>query len=91
MKATSAVVQGVRRDLQKNPKTGSGKTSAKGLLRVDGDNQNGYTLVQGVDEANFTLTTGAMQVIYRIDAGVVLTDDFDKIRARIDEHVARNI
>lgn len=91
MKATSAVVQGVRRDLQKNPKTGSGKTSAKGLLRVDGDNQNGYTLVQGVDEANFTLTTGAMQVIYRIDAGVVLTDDFDSIRARIDEYVTRNI
>ena len=45
MKATSGMVNGERRDVFKNPKTDSGTKTAKGLLRVELENDR-YVLYQ---------------------------------------------
>lgn len=70
MKATSGVVNGERRDVFKNPKTDSGtKTSAKGLLRVELENDR-YVLYQQQTEAQEK--QGALEIIY--ENGQLLKD-----------------
>jgi nicotinamide phosphoribosyltransferase len=64
MKATSAVINGERRTIFKNPKTDNGKKkSAKGLLMVGLDLETGsYTLSE--DVSAYTEKDGFLQIVY---------------------------
>lgn len=62
MKATSAVVNGERRAIFKDPKTGSSKKSAKGLLRVDRDEEGRLVLTDDVSEEQEQL--GELETIF---------------------------
>lgn len=66
MKATYGVVNGTPRNIAKNPKTGSGKKSACGLLNVVGTNGN-YSLEDNQQASN---TSGNMMTVF--EDGVVL-------------------
>lgn len=83
MKATWAVVDGEERELFKDPVTDSGvKKSAKGLLRVEYDNQNGWQLFdqQRTDQEPY----GELQTVF-LDGKLVNETTIDEIRARINE------
>ena len=82
MKATSAVVNGQRRALFKDPKTDDGlKRSARGLLKV-----------QELDNGNFVLhndctveqeQTGALQTVF-LDGRIIKSFTVDEIRAKVN-------
>jgi nicotinamide phosphoribosyltransferase len=84
MKATSVVVNGVRREIFKDPITDDGvKKSAKGLVKVE--LQNGeYILVDQVTPEQEN--TGELQVIYE-DGKFVNQTDIQEIRDRINTNL----
>lgn len=82
MKATSGVVNDKRRDIFKNPKTDSGtKKSAKGLLRVEQEN-NTYVLYeqQTIEEEQ----QGALQTIFE-NGKLIKSYSLADIRQRINQ------
>lgn len=86
MKATSGVVNGERRDIFKDPKTDNGtKKSAKGLLRVEKDNDN-YVLYDQQSEAQEM--QGELQIIFE-DGILVQEHQFSDIRARLQNELMR--
>ncbi|WP_373479300.1 nicotinate phosphoribosyltransferase [Geminocystis sp.] len=87
MKATSGVVNGKRRDIFKNPKTDSGtKKSAKGLLRVEQENNTYILYEQQTPEEE---KQGALQIIF--DNGKLIKDyRLADIRQRINEKLIVN-
>ncbi len=81
MKATSGVVNGVRRDIFKDPKTDSGtKKSAKGLLRVEMEN-NSLVLYDQQKEEQENL--GELKVVF-LDGKLIKTSSLSEIRKRVD-------
>jgi len=86
MKATSGIVNGIRRDIFKDPKTDSGiKKSAKGLLRIEEEDHT-YKLHDQQTEAQEA--QGALKCIY--ENGKLLIDcTLADIRARIDAELAK--
>ena len=85
IKATSAVVNGVRRDLFKDPKTDGGtKKSAKGLLRVDCDAQGNYVLKDQCTEEEEK--GGELQVVFE-NGSLKRFQTLADIRSRIDRQV----
>jgi len=87
MKATSGVVNGKRRDIFKNPKTDSGtKKSAKGLLRVEQENNTYILYEQQTPEEE---KQGALEIIF--DNGKLVKDyRLADIRQRINEKLIVN-
>ncbi len=80
MKATSGVVNGERRDIFKDPKTDSGtKKSAKGLLRVEREN-NTFVLYDRQTEAQEA--QGALECVFQ-DGKLIKTVSLNEIRARV--------
>ena len=81
MKATSGVVNGERRDIFKDPKTDSGiKKSAKGLLRVDYEN-NVITLYDQQTEAQEK--EGLLDLVFQ-DGKLVKSVSLADVRKRVD-------
>lgn len=82
MKATSVVVDGVRREIFKDPITDDGvKKSAKGLVKIE-LSKGEYVLVDQVTEAEEQ--EGELQVIYA-DGKFMNTITIQEIRDRINE------
>lgn len=75
IKATSAVVDGKRIAIYKDPKTDSSKKSAKGLLRVDLVDGE-YVLTDDVSEEEER--GGALQTVWR-DGNFVYTETFEDV------------
>lgn len=85
MKATSGVVNGERRDIFKDPKTDSGsKKSAKGLLRVEKD-QEEWTLFQQQTEKEEE--QGLLECVF-LDGQILKTTSLDEIRKRLNQDLA---
>lgn len=82
MKATSAVINGERKAIFKDPKTGDGsKKSAKGLLTVGLDMATGaYTLKENVTEAEER--EGCLQTVYE-DGNRLTCTDLAEIRQNL--------
>jgi nicotinamide phosphoribosyltransferase len=82
MKATSAVINGERKAIFKDPKTGDGsKKSAKGLLTVGLDMATGtYTLKENVTEAEER--EGCLQTVYE-DGNMLNCTDLADIRQNL--------
>ena len=84
MKATSVVVNGIRREIFKDPITDDGvKKSAKGLIRVDKIN-NEYVLVDEVTQEEEQ--KGALKIIFENGKFVEKTS-IEEIRARVNENL----
>ncbi|TDT45344.1 nicotinamide phosphoribosyltransferase [Maribacter spongiicola] len=84
MKATSVVVNGVRREIFKDPITDDGiKKSAKGLVKVE-LNDNEYVLVDQVTPEQEN--TGELQVIYE-NGQFVHQVNLQEIRDRINKNL----
>lgn len=79
MKATSAVINGERVTIFKDPITSSSKKSAKGLLCVDIENGE-YILREDVSEEEEK--TGALQTVFK-DGHTENLTDLDTIRANL--------
>lgn len=78
MKATSAVINDERVDIFKNPKTGSKKKSAKGLLYVGCDAETvRFKLTDEVD--SFQETLGALETVFE-DGCIIQQTNLKKIR-----------
>lgn len=81
MKATSGVVNGVRRDIFKDPKTDSGtKRSARGLLRVEIEGEK-YVLHDRQTEDQEK--KGVLECVYE-NGRIVKEWTFSEIRSRLD-------
>lgn len=82
MKATYVEIDGVGRDIFKDPKTDDGtKKSAKGLMMVQSyDDGKHLKLVQGV--TRLESTKGALELIFK-DGVMVKTVTLDEIRKRV--------
>lgn len=84
MKATSGIVNGVRRDIFKSPKTDSGtKKSAKGLLRVE---REGDTLVLYEQQTPEQEQQGELKCVF-IDGVLKTTTSLQQIRQRLDSYL----
>lgn len=84
MKATWGVVNGVSKNIYKDPKTDSGmKKSAKGLLRVDIENKK-YALKEcvSVEEEN----GGHLETVFK-DGVLIKEYDLNSIRKKIDRNL----
>lgn len=79
VKATYGIVNGEDRSIAKNPKTGSGKKSAKGLLNVVGTNGN-YSLEQ---EAQVDNESGNMNTVF-LNGELVHEVSLSAIRERVN-------
>lgn len=80
VKATSGVVNGVRRAVAKNPKTDSGvKKSAVGLLRVE---QEGDDFVLYDNQTEEQEKQGALRTVF-LDGKLVVEESLTTIRARL--------
>ncbi len=86
MKATSAVIDGKRVELFKNPKTDNGvKKSARGLLRVDlVDGEYVMSDQQTEEQAD----GGELKVVFR-DGTIETVTTTDEIRKRIDAEIQK--
>jgi len=79
MKATYGVVNGVGKNIFKNPKTDSGvKKSLKGLVHVD----DTLTVTDGVTMEQFRDVTNMLRCIY-VDGSLSCNPVFDEVKARI--------
>lgn len=79
IKGTSAVVNGVRRDLFKNPKTDDGtKKSARGLIRVEQEGDKFVVYDQQTEEQE---EKGALRLVFK-DGVRYNVEDFETIRKR---------
>ena len=84
MKATSGVVDGERRDIFKDPKTDSGiKKSAKGLLRVDYDNEQ-QKLVLFDQQSEQQEKEGLLETVF-LDGELIKQVSLGDIRQRLQE------
>lgn len=82
MKATYGVVNGVPRNLFKDPKTGDGvKKSAKGLLRVE---KEGNDFVLYDEQTPEQEKQGALKTVF-IDGTLFVDDTLEAIRQRVAE------
>lgn len=89
MKATSAVVDGTRRALFKNPKTDDGtKKSAKGLLRVDRDETNDGNYILANDVTPFEEANGELKEVF-FNGKLVNEVTLEQIRARVNSQVKK--
>lgn len=80
VKATSGVVNGERRALEKNPETDSGtKRSARGLLRVE---REGDDFVLYEDQTEEQAAGGELRPIFR-DGVLLVEDTLATIRKRL--------
>lgn len=79
MKATFGVVNGEDRVLFKDPKTGSGKKSAKGLLRVEKENGH-YVLYD--NQTREQEAQGELKEVFR-DSVLLVDDTLEAIRNRL--------
>lgn len=79
-KATSAIINGERVDLFKDPVTDSGKRSHKGLMVLRKDPWLGYTTIDQVD-AN-TEDTGELKVVFQ-DGKVTRPTTLEEIKSRL--------
>ena len=65
MKSTYGEVNGVARNIYKDPKTGTGfKKSAKGLVKVFKDESNEFTLVDQVTMKEFNSSDNELKIIF---------------------------
>ena len=81
IKATFGVVKGVPRAIFKDPKTDSGtKKSAKGLLRVDKDENGEYILS---DEQDHNQEAGGQLRTIFLNGQLMIDESFDNIRKRL--------
>lgn len=81
MKATSAVIDGKRKAIFKNPVTAKGsKTSAKGLLHVAFDGVSKFVLNEDVSEDQEKY--GFLSTVYK-DGGLEVVSDLESIRANL--------
>lgn len=84
MKATSGVVNGVRREIFKDPKTDSGtKKSAKGLLRVE---REGDTLVLYDQQTEVQEAEGELQVVF-LNGELTRPTSLEEIRQRLASYL----
>ena len=84
MKATSGIVNGERRDIFKDPKTDSGtKKSAKGLLRVEKENN---VLVLYDQQSETQEQQGLLECVF-VDGKLVKSISLAEIRNRIDAEI----
>ncbi len=82
IKATSGVVNGVRRDIFKDPKTDTGlKKSARGLLRVEREND---TLILHSEQTEEEENRGLLEVAF-LDGKLIKPVSLSEIRNRIAE------
>lgn len=81
-KATYIEVDGVGRNIFKNPKTGAWKKSHKGLLRVNED----YSTSEEVSWAESQ--TGMLRPLFR-DGKLLVKESFDAIRGRLSRNSTR--
>lgn len=80
VKATSGLVKGDRRDIFKNPKTDGGtKKSAKGLLRVEWENN---TFVLYEEQTSEQEKQGVLEEVF-LDGRLVKTETLANIRKRL--------
>jgi len=79
VKATYGVVNNEERNIAKNPKTGSGKKSAKGLLNVVGTNGN-YSLEQEAQKDN---ASGNMLTVFK-NGKIMNETSLNEIRNRLN-------
>lgn len=85
VKSTSVVVNGVRRDIYKNPKTDDGtKKSARGLLVVE-EIDDELVLRDGATEMQEDLC-GCLETVF-LDGTITVEHTFDEIRERLQEHL----
>lgn len=83
MKATFGVVNGEDKEIFKNPKTGAGKKSAKGLLRVE---KEGDQFVLYDSQTREQEVQGELKEVFR--DGVLLIDDtLENIRKRLNKEI----
>lgn len=88
MKATYAEVNGVGRELFKDPKTDSGtKKSAKGLLRVQNVDNQYILLDQQTKEEE---TEGALKTVFK-DGVLTVNEKLSTIRARVQYSLDREL
>ena len=88
MKATSGIVNGIRRDIYKDPKTDSGtKKSAKGLLRVE---RLGDSLALYDQQTEEQEKQGALEVVF-LDGKLTKSMSLTEIRNRIDEYLFNHL
>lgn len=81
MKATSVVVDGVRRDIAKNPKTDNGvKKSARGLLAIGQDTGGNFVLFDQQSEEQEA--AGALRTVFK-DGEPMRTETLATIRSRL--------
>lgn len=84
MKATSGIVNGVRRDIFKEPKTDSGtKKSAKGLLRVERERD---TLVLYEQQTPEQEARGELKCVF-VDGVLKTTTSLQEIRECLDSYL----
>lgn len=84
VKATSVVIEGKRKAIFKDPKTGKAKKSARGLLRVV-DTPCGRRLLEDVDapEEAWERDEDVLRTVF-VDGNIVnLEDDFQVLRATL--------
>lgn len=86
MKATSAVINGERKAIFKDPKTGDGtKKSAKGLLKVEVDeNTNHYVLREDITEHEEQ--SGYLQIVFE-DGDIVNRTNLSGIRLSLQREL----
>lgn len=82
MKATSAVIHGDRVAIYKNPITGAGKKSAKGLLRVWLDEKSDYEFYVKQDVSKEEEKSGWLDTVL-IDGNDPVDTDLDIIRRNV--------
>ena len=84
VKATSGIVNGERRDIFKNPRTDNGiKKSAKGLLRVEKEENNFVLYDRQTPEQE---KQGALETVF-CDGKLLKQESLANIRHRIDRFV----
>jgi nicotinamide phosphoribosyltransferase len=84
MKATYGVVNGEGREIFKDPKTDQGKKSAKGLLRVDLNEEGVLSLFD--QQTQLEASKGLLKTVYYngvFDSGWLEENTIGKIRERL--------
>lgn len=91
MKCSYAVVDGVGRDVFKDPITDKGKKSKKGRIKLISANGENITILSSEDE-NFDSHFNLLTPVYRLDPSVssvpfVAVQKWNDIQERVDSYI----
>lgn len=91
MKCSYAVVDGVGRDVFKDPITDKGKKSKKGRIKLISANGENITILSSEDE-NFDSHFNLLTPVYRLDPSVssvpfVAVQKWNNIQERVDSYI----